>query len=108
MPHIDAALAELAAGKHLILATSRRDGRAFPTPVWVMLDGRALTVWSTADAGKVKRIRNSGRVTVGPCDWRDKPLGAPAPGFAEVRTPDASAHYTSLINASTGWTPGPD
>ncbi|SCG01245.1 hypothetical protein GA0115255_116141, partial [Streptomyces sp. Ncost-T6T-2b] len=41
-----------------------------PTPVWVMRDGDCLAVWSVADAGKVKRIRNSGRVTVAPCDWR--------------------------------------
>ncbi|MFI6422945.1 hypothetical protein ACIBG6_36855 [Streptomyces sp. NPDC050842] len=55
-----------------------------------------------ADAGKVKRIRNSGRVTVGPCDWRGKPLGAPVPGFAELLTPDESAHYTDLMRRKYG------
>ncbi|WP_329620209.1 PPOX class F420-dependent oxidoreductase [Streptomyces sp. NBC_01255] len=102
MTHIDAALAELATGKYLLLTTFRRDGRAVPTPVWVMLDGRTLAVWSAADAGKVKRIRNSGRVTVGPCDWRGTPIGASVPGFAEVLTPDASAHYTGLMKRKYG------
>ncbi|MGW0035062.1 PPOX class F420-dependent oxidoreductase [Streptomyces sp. NPDC003314] len=102
MDHIDALIGELAAGKYLLLTTFRRDGRAVPTPVWVMRDGRTLAVWSAADAGKVKRIRNDGRVTVGPCDWRGRPLGVSTPGFAEVLTPDASAHFTVLMKREYG------
>ncbi|MGJ7417016.1 PPOX class F420-dependent oxidoreductase [Streptomyces cinereoruber] len=102
MDHIDALIGELAAGKYLLLTTFRRDGRAVPTPVWVMRDGRTLAVWSAADAGKVKRIRNDGRVTVGPCDWRGRPLGVSTPGFAEVLTPDASAHFTVLMKRKYG------
>ncbi|NEW37861.1 PPOX class F420-dependent oxidoreductase [Nocardia cyriacigeorgica] len=102
MEHIDTALSELAAGKYLLLTTFRRDGRAAPTPVWVMRDGQALAVWSAADAGKVKRIRNGGRVTVASCDWRGKPLGASMPGFAEVLAPDASAHFIDLMKRKYG------
>ncbi|QES18788.1 hypothetical protein DEJ46_06560 [Streptomyces venezuelae] len=36
------------------------------------------------------------------CDWRGTPLGAPAPGFAEVPAPDASAHYTGLMKRLYG------
>ncbi|MFF2024225.1 PPOX class F420-dependent oxidoreductase [Streptomyces sp. NPDC058171] len=102
MTHIDAVLRELAAGKYLLLTTFRRDGRAVPTPVWVMLDGQALAVWSAADSGKVKRIRNGGRVTVGPCDVRGRPLGVSTPGFAEVLAPDESAHVTGLMKRKYG------
>jgi uncharacterized protein len=102
MTHIDAALRELAAGKYLLLTTFRRDGRPVPTPVWVMLDGRTLAVWTAADSGKVKRIRNGGQVTVGPCDWRGKPLGASTPGFAEVLAPGESAHFTRLLKRKYG------
>ncbi|MFD4438222.1 PPOX class F420-dependent oxidoreductase [Nocardia sp. NPDC058519] len=102
MKHSDTALGELAAGKYLLLTTFRRDGRAVPTPVWVMRDDQTLAVWSAADAGKVKRIRNESRVTATPCDWRGKPLGAPLPGFAEVLTPDASAHFTTLMKRKYG------
>ncbi|MDG4856648.1 PPOX class F420-dependent oxidoreductase [Streptomyces sp. T-3] len=102
MPHFDSVLTDLAAGKYLLLTTFRRDGRAVPTPVWVMPDGRALAVWSAADAGKVKRIRNCGRVTVGPCDWRGRPLGASTPGVAEVLTADESAHFTGLMKRKYG------
>lgn len=102
MERIDTALSQLAAGNYLLLTTFRRDGTAVPTPVWVMRDGRALAVWSAADTGKVKRIRNGGRVTVTPCDWRGKPLGAAIPGLAEVLTPDASAHFPALMTRKYG------
>lgn len=102
MKHTDTVLGELAAGKYLLLTTFRRDGRAVPTPVWVMRDGRTLAVWSAADTGKVKRIRNGGQVTAAPCDWRGKPLGASVPGFAEVLAPDESAHFTALMTRKYG------
>ncbi|MFD5177231.1 PPOX class F420-dependent oxidoreductase [Nocardia sp. NPDC058379] len=102
MEHIDTVLSELAAGKYLLLTTFRRDGRAVPTPVWVMRDGRSLAVWSAADAGKVKRIRNGGRVTLAACDWRGRPLGASVPGSAEVLAPDASAHFPGLMKRKYG------
>ncbi|MGW6117666.1 PPOX class F420-dependent oxidoreductase [Nocardia sp. NPDC055165] len=102
MESTDAVLGELAAGKYLLLTTFRRDGTAVPTPVWVMRDGRALAVWSVADAGKVKRIRNGGRVSVAPCDWRGKPLGASVPGCAEVLAPEASAYFATLMKRKYG------
>ncbi|MGW6424662.1 PPOX class F420-dependent oxidoreductase [Nocardia sp. NPDC055053] len=102
MKHTDTVLDELAAGKYLLLTTFRRDGRAVPTPVWAMRDGQTLAVWSAADTGKVKRIRNGSRVTVAPCDWRGKPLGTSVPGLAEVLAPDASAHFTTLMKRKYG------
>ncbi|MFC9660693.1 PPOX class F420-dependent oxidoreductase [Nocardia sp. NPDC127606] len=102
MESTDAVLGELAAGKYLLLTTFRRDGTAVPTPVWVMRDGRTLAVWSVADAGKVKRIRNGGQVSVAPCNWRGKPLGASVPGRAEVLAPEASTHFTALMKRKYG------
>ncbi|MEU6072339.1 PPOX class F420-dependent oxidoreductase [Micromonospora sp. NPDC047074] len=68
-------LDRLTAEKYILLTTFRKDGRAVPTPVWAVRDGDALAVWSAADAGKVKRIRRSGDVTVAPCDVRGRPHG---------------------------------
>ncbi|MEU4596705.1 PPOX class F420-dependent oxidoreductase [Nocardia sp. NPDC023988] len=102
MEHIDTMLDDLSTGKYLLLTTFRRDGRPVPTPVLVMRDGETLAVWSAADTGKVKRIRNSGRVTVCSCDWRGKPRGASVPGFAEVLSPGASAHFTGLMKRKYG------
>jgi PPOX class probable F420-dependent enzyme len=62
----------LAAERYVVLTTFRRDGRAVPTPIWVAGDGGELVLWSERKAGKVKRIRNSGRVEVQACDVRGK------------------------------------
>ncbi|MFE9043920.1 PPOX class F420-dependent oxidoreductase [Streptomyces sp. NPDC007818] len=92
----------LAACRYVLLTTFRRDGRAVPTPVWVMRDGDCLAVWSAADAGKVKRIRNGGRVTVAPCDWRGTPKGEPVPGIADLPADQDTAHYLDLMKRKYG------
>ena len=63
-------LGQLGAEKYVLLTTFRRDGRAVPTPLWVVPDGAGLAFWTPDGTGKVKRIRNSGRVTVAACDVR--------------------------------------
>ncbi len=73
-----------------------------PTPVWVMRDGDCLAVWSVADAGKVKRIRNSGRVTVAPCDWRGTPKGESVSGVAELPAEQDTLHYLDLMKRKYG------
>ncbi|MEI5033281.1 PPOX class F420-dependent oxidoreductase [Streptomyces sp. S1A(2023)] len=92
----------LAASRYVLLTTFRRDGRAVPTPVWVMRDGGCLAVWSVADAGKVKRIRNSGRVTVAPCDWRGVPKGESVPGVGELPADQDTVHYLDLMKRKYG------
>jgi PPOX class probable F420-dependent enzyme len=73
--------AEISASKQISLTTFRKDGRAVPTAVWHVAEGDKLTTVSTADAGKVKRIRNNPQVEVTPCDIR----GKIAPGAQAVR-----------------------
>ena len=75
----------LAAERYVVLTTFRRDGRAVPTPIWVAgLDGE-LVLWSVREAGKVKRIRNGGRVEVQACDVRgQKTHGAKVAGQARL------------------------
>ena len=70
-----AGLEQLGSEKYVLLTTFRKDGRAVSTPLWVVPDGAGLGFWTVADSGKVKRIRNSGRVTVAPCDMRGNPTG---------------------------------
>ncbi|GAA1585446.1 PPOX class F420-dependent oxidoreductase [Actinoplanes couchii] len=69
------ALEQLGSEKYVLLTTFRRDGRAVATPLWVVPDGAGLAFWTVAESGKHKRIRNSGRVTVAPCDMRGVPTG---------------------------------
>ena len=70
-----ATLQQLGAEKYVLLTTFRKDGRAVPTPLWVVPDGAGLAFWTPAGTGKVKRIRNSGRVTLAPCDMRGNVRG---------------------------------
>ncbi|GAA4460436.1 PPOX class F420-dependent oxidoreductase [Phytohabitans houttuyneae] len=88
------ALDRLADESYVLLTTFRKDGRAVATPVWSVRDGDALAVWSVADAGKVKRIRRSGAVTVAPCDFRGNPRGDAVSGHATLT---GSAHADEHI-----------
>lgn len=74
------ALTSLAAHKNVRLTTFRRDGRAVPTPVWLVRDGQQLVVITGSETGKVKRVRHTPRVLLAPCDMR----GRVAPGVEDV------------------------
>ncbi|WP_406279185.1 PPOX class F420-dependent oxidoreductase [Embleya sp. NBC_00896] len=101
-PHARSDLDRLAAGSYVLLTTFRRDGRAVGTPVWVVRDGDALGVWTARDSGKVKRIRNSGRVTVAECDARGKVRGEAVDGHAELLDAAATDRYRDLIRRKFG------
>ncbi|MFM7047740.1 MAG: PPOX class F420-dependent oxidoreductase, partial [Actinomycetota bacterium] len=56
--------------KYVSLVTFRRDGRSVATPVWFAAIGDEFGVITETNVGKVKRIRNSSRVTVQVCDMK--------------------------------------
>lgn len=93
----------LAAERTVVLTTFRRDGRAVPTPIWVAaLDGE-LVFWSDATAGKIKRIRNSGRVEVQASDVRGRKVhGAKVTGEARLLDGDASERARTAIARAYG------
>jgi uncharacterized protein len=65
--------AEVAKAQYVLLTTFTKDGRPKPTPIWAALDGDRLLVISGAKSWKVKRIRNTSRVTLAICDMRGRP-----------------------------------
>jgi PPOX class probable F420-dependent enzyme len=76
--------------RYLNLATFRRTGAAVETPVWfAALDGK-LYVFSAADAGKVKRLRNSPRARVAACDLRGRLRGDWLDASARIVTDSAT------------------
>ena len=77
-------LDRLGSARYVLLTTFRKDGTGVPTPVWAARDGDELVVFTAPDAGKVKRIRRDGAVTVGPCTWRGLPTGEPVAGHARL------------------------
>ena len=80
----NSALSQFSGHKYLNLESYRKTGVAVATPVWFAQDGNELYIYSLAEAGKVKRIRNNPRVRVMPCDFRGGPKGDWADASARI------------------------
>ncbi|OBH20260.1 PPOX class F420-dependent oxidoreductase [Mycolicibacter terrae] len=76
--------ADLAQSDYLLLTTFTKDGRPKPTPVWAAADGDRLLVITQESSWKVKRIRNTPRVTLAVCDMRGRPKGEAIEALATV------------------------
>ncbi len=83
--------AEIARSRYVSLTTFRRDGSPVATPVWHVMDGDELLIVSDAAAGKVKRIRNSGRVVIAVCDVRGRIAAGAATADGTARLLDEAA-----------------
>ena len=55
---------------YISLETFRKSGLGVKTPVWFARHDDVLYVYTEADSGKVKRIRNNSRVRVAVCNMR--------------------------------------
>ncbi|WP_460589779.1 PPOX class F420-dependent oxidoreductase [Haliea atlantica] len=60
-------MAQIDTAQYISLATRRRNGKFVPTPVWFAPQGGAYYVFSSGDAGKVKRLRNFSDARIAPC-----------------------------------------
>lgn len=76
--------AEIAKSDYLLLTTFTKDGRPKPTPVWAAAEGERLLVITQESSWKVKRIRNTPRVTLAVCDVRGRPKGEAIEAVAAV------------------------
>lgn len=95
---------ELAEGKYISLATYKKDGTRVATPVWVARDGDHLYVITEADSGKAKRLRNSPRAEVAPCDMRGTVTGPVTEATAVLLDEPGTARVKALIDARYGLT----
>jgi PPOX class probable F420-dependent enzyme len=64
---------DVANAEFILLTTFTKDGRPKPTAIWAANDGDRLLVITGAKSWKVKRIRNTPRVTLAICDRGGKP-----------------------------------
>jgi PPOX class probable F420-dependent enzyme len=92
----------LGTAPYALVTTYRRDGRAVPTPVWVVRDGDGLAIWSARDTGKVKRVRRDGTVLVGPCDLRGRLTGDEVPGQASILDAEGTERVRALLRRKYG------
>ena len=77
--------ADLAKAQYILLTTFTKDGRPKSTPIWAALDterGDRLLVITEGDSWKVKRIRNTPRVTMATCTMRGRPTSEAVEGAA--------------------------
>ena len=76
--------ADVANAQYVVLTTFTKDGRPKPTPIWAAPDGDRLLVITQEKSWKVKRIRNTSRVTLAVCDIRGNPKGEAVEATATV------------------------
>ena len=103
MPFEQNRLTTLAAERYLNLETYRRTGQPVATPVWFVVDRGVIYVYSLADAGKVKRIRNNSRVRIAPCDARGGLKGAWVDATARIVDDREALEAQRLVRAKYGW-----
>ncbi|MEO5833361.1 MAG: PPOX class F420-dependent oxidoreductase [Nakamurella sp.] len=100
-----AEFAALAGESFVSLTTFRRSGDPVATPVWLAREGADLLVYTPADSGKVKRLRNDPRVTLQPCTRRGA-VAEGAPTFAAratiVMDQNEVARYKTLFATKYG------
>jgi PPOX class probable F420-dependent enzyme len=94
--------AEIADAKYLLLTTFTKDGTPKPTAIWAAPDGDRLLVITEEDSWKVKRIRNTARVTLAICDPRGKPKSEPIEALARVLDKSESPDVQRAINKRYG------
>ena len=92
----------LAKSGYLSLTTFRRDGTPVATPVWVAQQGDELLVHTAKSSGKAKRLRNSSRVLLAPCDMRGRVTGDVVEGIARLQDEAETAVAFSLIRQRYG------
>jgi PPOX class probable F420-dependent enzyme len=89
--------------KYLNLETYWKNGTPVATPMWFAEHHGLLYVYSRAEAGKVKRLRQNPSVRVVPCTAGGTPTGSWVAGTARMlEGPDATLGHQRL-NAKYGW-----
>ncbi len=83
--------------QYIALTTYRRDGTPVTTPVWAAAEGENLYLFTNANAGKVKRLRNSSRATVAPCTATGTITGTQLPAEAFNLTSDQMPKVWRLL-----------
>jgi uncharacterized protein len=90
--------------RYVSLATFRRDGTVVATPVWFAAVDGLLYVFTAGDSGKVKRLRNSPRARLAPCDARGRVEGEWQDATARVVGDSATIGRAQVaVRAKYGW-----
>jgi uncharacterized protein len=89
--------AEVAKSEYILLTTFTMDGRPKPTAIWAAPHGDGLVAITQEKSWKVKRIRNTPRVTIAECDRGGRPKGEAVEATATILDKAANgATYDAL------------
>jgi PPOX class probable F420-dependent enzyme len=94
--------AEVAKSEYILLTTFTKDGRPKPTAIWAAPDGDRLVAITQETSWKVKRIRNTQRVTIAECDRMGKPKGEAVEATAAVLDKSANGGTYDAIGKRYG------
>lgn len=87
------------------LTTFRKSGEGVPTAVWFALQNERIYFFTLGTSGKVKRIRNNGRVQFRACDraGNPKPGSTVFSGQARLLNDSEAATADQLLTGKYGW-----
>lgn len=93
---------DVSRAQYVSLTTFTKDGRPKPVPVWIARDGDRALVITEKNAWKVKRIRNTPRVTLAVCDMKGRVKGEPVEAVARVLDDSETEKVYQAINQRYG------
>lgn len=93
---------EVSKAQYVLLTTFTKDGRPKPTPIWIARDGERALVITEKNAWKVKRIRNTPRVTLAVCDMRGNVKGETIEATAAILDESETETVYQAINRRYG------
>jgi PPOX class probable F420-dependent enzyme len=85
------------------METYRKTGKPVATPLWFAEEKDTIYIYSLANAGKVKRIRNNPNVKIVPCDFGGKPKGEWVEAKARILDERGAALGHELLIKKYGW-----
>ena len=94
--------ADVAKSEYILLTTFTKDGRPKPTAIWAAPSGDGLVVITQESSWKVKRIRNTPRVTIAECDRVGNPKGEAVDAVATILDKSANGPTYDAIGKRYG------
>lgn len=94
--------ADLTKAQYILLTTFTKDGKPKPTPIWAASDKDRLLVITQEESWKVKRIRNTPRVTLATCTMNGRPTSAAVEGTAVILDKSQTAAVYDAIGKRYG------
>lgn len=94
--------ADLAEAQYILLTTFTKDGKPKPTPIWAALEKDRLLVITQEKSWKVKRIRNTPRVTLAICTMNGRPTSEAVEGTAVILDKSQTAAVYDAIGKRYG------